>query len=261
MLVLSSAIGKENLETVSDSSMSNKRMPTSTKVLIAEEHFLMAQGLRKLLESEFEQVEILENGRDLFSVAASFKPDVILLDSSLAQWNGIELAVYLQKLAVVSKVIILAGHIEPAYVAEALRAGVRGCVLKRCAFSELTQAIRQVIKGRSYVTRLIPERAIAVAANPVPLKDAAQLTSRQREVLQLVAEGRTAKEIANQLGLSVKTAVFHKMAIMDKLGLRTTAELTRYAIENNIVAAKCRQPVHVELNVESSSALAATAVS
>src|SRR5260370_574435 len=179
-------------ETVDDSSMSNQRMPTSTKVLIAEEHFLMAQGLRKLLESEFQYVEILENGRELFKAAASFKPDVILLDIGLAPWNGIELAVYFQKLSAASKVIVLAGHAEPGYVAEALRAGVSGCVLKRCSFSELTQAIRQVVKGKCYVTHLISERAIAVAASDAPLKDA--LTSRQREVLQLVAEGCTAKE-------------------------------------------------------------------
>jgi len=238
--------------------MSNERMATSTRVLIAEEHFLVAQGLRKLLESEFENVDILENGRDLFSAAASFKPDVILLDSGLAQRNGIDPAVYFQKLSVVFKVILVVGHAEPAYVAEALRAGVSGCVLKRGTFSELTQAIRQVIKGKSYVTRLISEGAIAVAANPIALKDA--LTARQREVLQLVAEGCTAKEIANQLSLSVKTAVFHKMAIMDKLGLRTTAELTRYAIENNIVPTRW-QPAQVELNAEASTALAATPVS
>src|SRR5258708_39878189 len=120
--------------------MSNKRMPTSTKVVIAEEHFLMAQGLRKLLESEFEHVEILENGRDLFSAAASFKPDVILLDSGLAPWTGIELAVYFQKLSAASTAIVLAGHAEPGYVAEALRAGGRGCVLKRSSCSESTQA-------------------------------------------------------------------------------------------------------------------------
>src|SRR5258708_35318152 len=117
------------------SSRANQRMPTSTKVLIAEEHFLMAQVLRKLLESEFQYVEILENGRELFKSAASFKPDVILLDSGLAPWNGIELAVYFQKLSAASKVIVLAGHAEPGYVAEALRAAVRGCVLNRCACS------------------------------------------------------------------------------------------------------------------------------
>ncbi len=259
MLVLKSAIPHENRETVSDNSMSNKRMPTSTRVLIVEEHLLMAQGLRKLLESDFEHVEILENGRDLFTTAAGFKPDVILLDSGLARGNGIELDVYFQKLAIISKVIIVAGHAEPAYVAKALRAGVSGCVLKRCTFSELTLAIRQVITGKSYVTPLISERAIAVAANHLALKDV--LTSRQREVLQLVAEGCTAKEIAHQLSLSVKTAVFHKMAIMDKLGLRTTAELTRYAMENNIVPAKWRQPAAVERNAEAPIARAATAVS
>ncbi len=113
-------------ETVDDSSMSNQRMPTSTKVLIADEHFLMAQGLRKLLESEFQYVEILENGRELFKAAASFKPDVILLDSVLAPWNGIELAVYFQKLSAASKVIVLAGHAEPGYVAEACRSLTSG---------------------------------------------------------------------------------------------------------------------------------------
>ena len=237
-------------------------MPANTKVLIAEEHLLMAQGLRKLLESEFEHVEILENGRDLFSQAARFKPDVILLDSGLPQWSGIQPAVHFRKLAMFSKVIVVASHAEPAYVAEALRSGVRGCVLRRCTFSELTEAIRQVIKGKTYVTRLIWERGIAAAANQVPLKHAAPLTSRQREVLQLVAEGCTAKEIAHQLSLSVKTVVFHKTAIMDKLALRTTAELTRYAIENNIVPAKWRQPADVELKAEeASSALAATAAS
>src|SRR5260370_19487800 len=150
-MVRKSAVRNENRETVDDSSMSNQRMSPSTKVLIADEHCLMGQGLRKLLESEFQYVEILENGRELFKAAASFKPDVILLDSVLAPWNGIELAVYFQKLSAASKVIVLAGHAEPGYVAEALRAGVRGCVRKRCISSELTQSIGQVIKGSSYV--------------------------------------------------------------------------------------------------------------
>jgi DNA-binding NarL/FixJ family response regulator len=232
-------------------------MTLSTKILIAEEHFLMAQGLRKLLESEFENVEILENGRDLFSTVASFKPDVILLDGGLLQLNGMEQARYFHNLAAAAKVIIVTGYAQPSHVVEAFRSGVSGYVLKRCTFSELTQAIRQVINGKTYVTRLISQRAIAVAADQVPAKDAASLTPRQREVLQLVAEGCTAKEIANQLNLSVKTAVFHKMAIMDKLGLRTTAELTRYAIENNIVPVKWRQSA----SAEAAHSLAVAAVS
>jgi DNA-binding NarL/FixJ family response regulator len=241
--------------------MSNIGMPTGTKVLIAEEYFLMAQGLRKLLENEFQNVQIVEDGRDLFHSVASFKPDVILLDSRLAQLNGMDPARHFPKLAAVSKVIIVSGHAEPASVAEAFRAGVSGYVLKQCAFSELAQAIRQVIDGKPYVTPLISLRSIAAVADAMPLKYAVPLTPRQREVLQLVAEGCTAKEIANQLNLSVKTAVFHKMAIMDKLGLRTTAELTRYAIENNIVPAKWRQPARVERNADVSSPLTATAVS
>jgi DNA-binding NarL/FixJ family response regulator len=229
-------------------------MPANTKVLIAEEHLLMAQGLRKLLESEFEHVEILEYGRDLFSAAASFKPDVILLDSGLAQWSGIEPSMHFRKLAVFSKLIIVADHVAPTYVAEALRAGVSGCVLKRCTFSELIEAIRQVIKGKTFVTRLISERAMAGCANHVPLKDATRLTPRQREVLQLVAAGRTAKEIAHELNVSVKTAIFHKTAIMDKLGLRTTAQLTRYEIENNVVLAERQQSVHVERQAAATAA-------
>src|ERR1700704_566098 len=195
---------------------------TSARVLIAEEHFLIAQGLRKLLESEFENVEILIEARDLFRTVGGFKPDVVLLDGGFIQSNSMEPKRHFRTLAAIAKVIIVTAQAQPAHVVEAFRSGVSGYVLKRCTFSELTQAIRQVINGKTYVTRLISQRAIAVAADQFPAKEAASLTPRQREVLQLVAEGCTAKEIANHLNLSVKTAVFHKMAIMDKLGLRTT---------------------------------------
>jgi DNA-binding NarL/FixJ family response regulator len=227
-----------------------QRMPTNARVLIAEEYFLMAQCLRKLLEADFENVEIVEDGRDLFDAVASFRPDVILLDSGLADLNGIKPATHFPKLAAVSKVIVITGRAEPAHVAEAFRSGVSGYVLKRCTCSELTQAIWQVLHGRTHITQLVSQRAAADA-----------LTPRQLEVLQLVAQGCTAKEIANQLKLSVKTAVFHKTSIMDRLGLRTTAELTRYAIENNIVATKWRRPVDAELNAEPFGALAGAAAS
>ncbi len=221
-------------------------MPTSTKILVAEKYLLMAQGLRRLLESEFENVKIMKDGRDLFSIVANFKPDVILLDSALAQLNCTDPPWNVQNLVAVSKVIILTGHTDLLHVAKALKFGVCGYLLKRCSVSELTEAIHQVVAGKTYVTGLISQRAIAAAADQIPVKDAPPLTVRQREVLQLVAEGCTAKEIGIQLNLSVKTAVFHKMAIMDKLGLRTTAELTRYAIENNIVPAKWLQPARIE---------------
>jgi DNA-binding NarL/FixJ family response regulator len=239
----------------------NGMSTTSTKVLIAERHLLMAQGLRKLLQSEFENVEIVENSRDLFSTAACFRPDVVLLDGGLTELNSPEAWRCFQTLSAVAKIIVLTGEAEPSHVVEAFRAGVSGYLLKRCTFSELTQAIRQVINGKTYVTRLISPRAVGVAADRTPGKDASTLTPRQREVLQLVAAGCTAKEVANQLNLSAKTAVFHKMAIMDKLGLRTTAELTRYALENNIVPAKWRPSAASEKTAADSPVLAAAAVS
>jgi DNA-binding NarL/FixJ family response regulator len=124
---------------------------------------------------------------------------------------------------------------EPEYVAESLRAGASGYLLKWCAVSELVTAIHAVLNGHSYLTSSLSKRGGSTVISGTG-STSKSLTARQREVLQLVAQGRTAKEIANVLGLSVKTAVFHKMSIMDKLGLRTTAELTRYAMEHGILA-------------------------
>jgi len=207
-------------------------MDCKTRVVIAEDHTLMAEGLRKLLECEFESVQTVANGRQLLDIVAAWKPDIVLLDIGMPLLNGIEATRRLSKISPSTKVVMVTAHNEPQYVVEAFRAGATGFVLKRCAVSELVNAIRQVLDGHTYVTPLVAERAVEAAR--VTAKPGPALTSRQREVLQLVAEGCTAKEIANVLKLSVKTAVFHKMAIMDKLGLRTTAELTRYALEQGI---------------------------
>jgi DNA-binding NarL/FixJ family response regulator len=202
------------------------------RVVIAEDHTLIAQGLRQLLECEFESVTVVGNGRELLDEVAASKPDVALVDIVMPLLNGIEATRRLRKISPDTKVVIVTAHNEPQYVVEAFRAGASGFVLKRCAVAELVVAIRCVLAAQTYVTPLMAHQAIEAAARksaPGPV-----LTSRQREVLQLIAEGCTAKEIANVLKLSVKTAVFHKMALMDKLGLHTTAELTRYAIENGI---------------------------
>ena len=209
-------------------------MDRKTRVVIAEDHTLMAEGLRKLLECEFESVQTVANGRQLLDMADAWKPDIVLLDIGMPQLNGIEATRRLSKTSPSTKVVMVTAHNEPQYVVEAFRAGATGFVLKRCAVSELVDAIRQVLDGHTYVTPLVADRAVEVARTAV--RPGPSLTSRQREVLQLVAEGCTAKEIANVLKLSVKTAVFHKMAIMDKLGLRTTAELTRYALEQGIAS-------------------------
>jgi DNA-binding NarL/FixJ family response regulator len=212
-----------------------EEMDRKTKILIAEDHTLMAEGLRRLLECEFESVQTVGNGRQLLDLVVTAKPDLVLIDIGMPLLNGIEATRRFNKISPATKVIIVTAHNDPQYVVEAFRAGATGFVLKRCALSELVTAIRQVLSGHTYVTPLVADRAVQASKEAV--RPGPALTSRQREVLQLVAEGCTAKEIANVLKLSVKTAVFHKMAIMDKLGLRTTAELTRYALEQGIATA------------------------
>jgi DNA-binding NarL/FixJ family response regulator len=191
----------------------------------------MAEGLRKLLETEFQSVTVVGNGQELLDTVAVLKPDVALVDIVMPVLNGIEATRRLRKISPITKVVILTAHNEPQYVVEAFRAGATGFVLKHCAFSELVIAIRRVLAGQTCLTPLAGDQAIETARESTREPT---LTPRQREVLQLVSEGCTAKEIAQALKLSVKTAVFHKMAIMQKLELHTTAELTRYALEHGI---------------------------
>jgi DNA-binding NarL/FixJ family response regulator len=203
----------------------------TTRIVIAEDHTLIAEGLRNLLEAEFESVAVVRNGRELLDVVAVLKPDVALVDIGMPLLNGIEAIPQLSKLSPATKVVVLTAHNEPQYVIEAFRAGASGFVQKCCAFSELMIAIRCVLAGGTYVTPMVAQQVVEAARESAP---GPPLTSRQREVLQLVSEGCTAKEIASVLKVSVKTAVFHKTSIMEKLDLHTIAELTRYALEHGI---------------------------
>jgi DNA-binding NarL/FixJ family response regulator len=205
-------------------------LDNATRLLIAEDQTLMAEGLRRLLESAFRWVEIAGSGSDLLTTIETFKPDVVLLS---VEMNAVQATRRLGRVSR-AKLILLTAQDEPEYIAQAFRAGAAGYILKRCTFSELVKAIREVMNGQSYLTPLVPRNVAGTAPELGPQPDSRPLTCRQREVLQLVAEGCTAKEIAKSLNLSVKTAVFHRMAIRDKLGLRTTAALTRYAIENGM---------------------------
>ena len=205
-------------------------------ILIADDT-LTAQCLQRLLESEFPGVEFVSDGQALLDAAATTKPDLVLLDITRPGFDGFEAMRRLREVSRATKVIVLTLHDEPEYVAEALHAGASGYV-RNCGVSELVTAIRAVLNGRSYVTPSLGQRVDSIQSSGKPRANSKSLTLRQREVLQLVAQGRTAKEIATALGLSVKTAVFHKMAIMDKLGLRTTADLTRYALDHGILSSK-----------------------
>jgi DNA-binding NarL/FixJ family response regulator len=205
------------------------------RILIADDHVLVVEGLRKLLEDEFDVVGAVDNGRALLAAAERLKPDVVLVDVSMPLLNGIDACAHLRALVPSTRVVVLTMHADRSYAAEAFRAGAAGYVLKGSATPELVRAIRSVLRGGRYVARALPAGVLArerLAGEARP----GHLTLRQREVLQLVAEGRSAKQIAAVLRISVKTVEFHKARVMDQLALRSTAELTRYAVQHGIVA-------------------------
>jgi DNA-binding NarL/FixJ family response regulator len=206
------------------------------RILIADDHTLVLDGLRKILDPECEVVGAVEDGRSLLVAAEELKPDIILLDISMPLLNGVEAARRLRAAAPGVKVIFVTMHADATYVAGAFRAGASGYVLKRCASLELLTAINQVLAGRAYVTPLIRENVRG--KSPVwPLEsgeDSGELTARQREVVQLVAEGHPVKRIATILNISSKTVAFHKTNVMRRLGIRSTAELTKYALDHGI---------------------------
>jgi DNA-binding NarL/FixJ family response regulator len=210
------------------------------RILVADDHSVVLEGVRHILDQDgYELAGTAEDGRELVRAAEEIKPDLIVLDISMPILNGIEAARQIKKQNPRIKMIFLSMHADAIYVREAFRAGANGYVLKRTAVSELGPAVREVMEGRSYITPMVTKETMAeLLAAPGAGSFGSELTKRQREVLQLVAEGKTAKEIANSLNVSVKTVEFHKSSIMDALGVRTIAELTRYAIDNKIIESR-----------------------
>ena len=212
------------------------------RLLLADDHTLLLEGIRLMLEPEFDLVGSVEDGQALLAAAKSLKPDVILLDISMPLLNGIDAARRLRKLLPSARLIFVTMHAGADYVAEAFRAGAMGYLLKRAAASELIIAIRAVLKGNHYVSPLVTRNALEVLISSSKPgaggKFSDRLTPRQREVLQLVAEGRSRKEISGILSISVKTVEFHKGTLMRKLNLQTVADFTRYAIEHGIITAE-----------------------
>lgn len=208
------------------------------RVLLADDHTLVLEGFKKLLEETCEVVGVVEDGRSLLEAAERLQPDIITLDISMPLLNGIDAARQLKKIAPHAKLIMVTVHADQAYVRQAFQAGAAGYLLKRSAGSELNQAIQAVLSGNYYVTALIAKELVdsAIAERHTPVIKRESLTLRQREVLQLVAEGQTVKEIAATLGISPKTVEFHKGQIMEQLDLHTTADLTKYALAHGLIA-------------------------
>jgi DNA-binding NarL/FixJ family response regulator len=203
------------------------------RILLADDHGLMLEGLQRILEPEYEIVGAVTDGRALLEAAPRVKADIILIDISMPFMNGIEAAARLAAEPHHAKIIFVSMHSDPDYVRAALDSGAAGYVLKRSAGEELKVAISAVLSGETYVSPSITAVNGGASLNLTAVRT--ELTPRQREVLQLIAEGRIAKEIATLLKISVKTVEFHKTSISQALGLRTTAELTRYALERGIV--------------------------
>lgn len=218
-------------------------MSDTCRVLLADDHVLVAEGIQKLLEPEFELVGIVADGRSLVTAAAKLQPDIAVVDISLPLLNGLDASRHVKKANPDIKIIILTMHSEPNFVTQAFRVGVSGYVLKQSVGSELVQAIREVLKGRTFVSPMVTQSLVDQAVNPTSSASTSEsngfaqsLSSRQREVLQLVAEGKATKEIASILNVSIKTVEFHKTRIMKELRLRTAAELTKYAISAGLTS-------------------------
>lgn len=202
------------------------------RLLLADDHNILLEGVRKLLESEFDVVGLAHDGREAVTLSEELKPDVVVLDVGLPLLNGIDAARQIREKAPASRIVILTQQTSKPYIRKAFEAGAHAYVVKQSASRELSGAIEQALRGEQYLSESIHEAVEQPHADGRP---ASELTLRQREVLQLVAEGKTAKEVATLLGISPKTVEFHKASIADQLGLRSIAELTRYAVQQGIV--------------------------
>ncbi len=206
------------------------------RVLLADDHRLLVEAFEKLLQPDFEVVGTVSDGLALIAAARELKPDVIVLDIAMPQLNGMVAAERLKKTMPEVKLIFLTVNEDAGFASEAMRIGASGYLLKSSAASELFDAIDAALKGRTYVTPLIMQDMVTSLANGrQSRRDSAKLTTRQREVLQLLAEGHTMKEVANILGLSPRTIAFHKYRIMEEVSLKTNADLIQFAIKHGII--------------------------
>jgi DNA-binding NarL/FixJ family response regulator len=205
------------------------------RILLADDHALLLGAFEKLLSAEFDVVGQAADGRALVAAAERLKPDVIVLDIMMPLLNGLDAARQIKQKQKTVKLIFLTMTEDPELASEAFRIGAAGYLLKRSAASELSTAIREVVQGRSYITPLITDGLIGTLLKPPPTEPPRNLTARQREVLQLLAEGHSMKEIASLLDISARTVAFHKYQMMLQLQVKTTAELVQYAVRHHIV--------------------------
>ncbi|HXJ86642.1 MAG TPA: response regulator transcription factor [Candidatus Binatia bacterium] len=209
------------------------------RVIIADDHTLVAEACRKLLESEYDVVATVSDGRALVRAVAEFKPHLIIVDVSMPMLNGLDAAQQARELLPSVKIVFLTMNHDADLAAEAFRRGGSGYLVKTCAASELSIAVREVLRGKSYLSPMIAKDTVdfLMRQDKRLVDEADRLTERQREVLQLLAEGKCMKEVAALLNVTTRTVAFHKYRIMEVLNIRTNAELVQYAIRTHLIAA------------------------
>jgi DNA-binding NarL/FixJ family response regulator len=208
------------------------------RVLLADDHRLVSEGLKSLLTEDFDIVGMVEDGRALVASAKELHPDVIVADISMPHLNGIDAIAQLKKSNASVKVILLTMHQDPAYARRAFEAGAVGFVVKHSAPAEIVMAIHAALKGQTFITPALASDVLRQAAHgsEETREDAGHLTPRQREILQFLAEGCSAKEIAARLSISPRTVEFHKYQMMEMHGLHSSAELIHFAIKHGVVS-------------------------
>jgi len=206
------------------------------RLVIADDHTLLAEACARLLEPEFEVVAVVNNGRALLEAGARLRPEVAVVDIAMPELNGLDAGQQLKALLPSIKIVFLTVTLDPQIAAEAFRRGASAYVVKNSAASELTAAIREALKGKSYLSPLITEDTVKfLLRSGKSYEGERRITTRQREVLQLLAEGMSMKQIAFTLNLKPGTVAFHKYRAMENLGLKTNTELLQYAIKHHIV--------------------------
>ena len=214
-------------------------MISRSRILIADDHNLVAELCKRLLETEFDVVGMVSDGRALVRAAGELKPDVIVVDIAMPILNGLDAGQQVKEILPTVKLVYLTMNPDLDVVAEAFERGASGYLLKTCAAGEMVAAVREVLRGKSYLSKGLSRDAIDCLRwqHKKLVQEEERLTKRQREVLQLLAEGKVMKEVGSVLNMTARTVAYHKYRMMEVLGARSTAELVKYAVRNHMVAA------------------------
>jgi DNA-binding NarL/FixJ family response regulator len=214
-------------------------MTNRSRILIADDHNLVAELCKRLLETEFDVIGVVGDGRALVCAANELAPDVIVVDVAMPVLNGLDAGRQVKKLLPAVKLIYLTMNPDPEVAAEAFRRGASGYLLKTCAAAEMVKAVREVLRGKTYMSSSLPRDTIDFLRRQDKelVNEDGRLTERQREVLQLLAEGKVMKEVGDILNMTPRTVAYHKYRMMEVLGARSSAELVKYAVRIHMVAA------------------------